>query len=47
MQRFEMQAKDSEGCSRHCNLQFVGFPEGAEGKAPELFLEQWLQRHRY
>lgn len=27
---------------RRNNLHLLGFPEGSEGRAPEMFMEQWL-----
>ncbi|KAJ1181713.1 hypothetical protein NDU88_006915 [Pleurodeles waltl] len=40
--KLEGQAEDAEGRARRCKLQVVGFLEGAEGKAPEAFLEEWV-----
>lgn len=34
---------DMEDRQRRNNVRFVGFPEKAEGKQPEDFLELWLQ----
>lgn len=33
---------DQENRLRRCNLRFIGLPEGAEGSAPEVFLENLL-----
>ncbi|KAJ1208126.1 hypothetical protein NDU88_003515 [Pleurodeles waltl] len=44
MYGLEMRAEDSGGHSQRCNLQFVGFSEGAKRTTPELFLEQWLRK---
>lgn len=34
---------DLEDRMRRNNLRFIGFPEGIEGKEPEIFLENWLK----
>ena len=38
----EAWAEYAENRACRSNLRFVGFPEGAEGSAPETFLENWL-----
>ena len=35
-------AEESEGRARRSNLRLLGFPERAEGRAAEAFLEGWL-----
>ncbi|KAJ1207737.1 hypothetical protein NDU88_003127 [Pleurodeles waltl] len=40
--KMEAWLEDAEGRSYRCNLRFLGFPEGAEGSKPEVFLDKWI-----
>ena len=38
----QRRAEEAEGRTRRNNIRFVGFPEKAEAKNSDLFLEEWL-----
>ena len=39
----EGRAEDAEGRARRSNLRIVGLPEGAEGRDPLPYMEEWLK----